>query len=433
MKRNILIIIIFVINFSLILSCSNDDNNVIEDDDVEIIDDPNDDVFAGEILINNEELREDSFLLVEDAFNNQVFLMDREARVYYEWTLSSGLGNDIQLLPNGQLLALLEADDAVIQLGGNGGKVQFINPDNTIAWEYNYSSEDYISHHDVELLPNGNVLFLVWERKIAEQAVGAGYENAIDIFPEAIIEIDYNTKEIAWEWHSWDHLIQDFDPARENYGTVSDHPELVNINYNPVDSGDIMHANGITYDEENDIIYMSVNAFSEVWVIDHSTTSEEAASHSGGNYDKGGDLIYRFGNPEAYDNNQGERLFYNNHYPNLLHNSPTRNMLIFGNGNNVSQSTAYELQLPDVFNLLPNTNNEPQIVWSFTDPDLYSPKVSGAVRLANGNTLITEGDFGIWEVTDAGEVVWKFQGDGFFWRTYSFDKNSTQILNLPED
>ena len=38
-----------------------------------------------------------------------------------------------------------------------------------------------------------------------------------------------------------------------------------------------MHANGIDYDSDKDIIYVSVNAYSEIWVIDHSTTITEAA------------------------------------------------------------------------------------------------------------------------------------------------------------
>jgi hypothetical protein len=207
---------------------------------------------------------------------------------------------------------------------------------------------------------------------------------------------------------------------------------LINLNHVSNSESDIMHANGIAYDAENDLIYLSVNFFSEVWVIDHSTTSMEASGHAGGNYGRGGDLIYRFGNPGAYDNTAGERLFLNNHFPNLLKGEDTGKMLIFSNGNGPNQSTVYELQLPDVFTLQPNTNNEPEVVWSFTHPDLYSAKVSGAVKLPNGNRMITEGDFGIWEVTEAGEVVWKFSAEGFFWRAYHYDKEAPEILSLSQ-
>jgi hypothetical protein len=264
-------------------------------------------------------------------------------------------------------------------------------------------------------------------------AKAAGYEMEIDLYPEAIIEIDPTTDQIVWEWHAWDHLVQDFDETKENFGSIADNPHLIDLNYVQIEDGDIMHGNAIEYDEINDHIYISSNFYHEVWVIDHSTTAEEAASHSGGDSGKGGDLIYRFGNPEAYDNPAGERLFYNNHFPNLVgdQGSGAKTMLIFVNRmNDTEQSVVYELQLPETFNLQPNENNEPNVVWSFTDEGLFAPRVSGAVRLHNGNTLITEGDSGFWEVTGQGEIVWKFEGDGFFWRGYPYAADAPEILAL---
>ena len=138
-------------------------------------------------------------------------------------------------------------------------------------------------------------------------------------------------------------------------------------------------------------------------------------------------MIYRFGNPETYENTSGTRLFHNNHYPNLLKGENKGKLLIFSNGNDIEQSTVYELELPTTYGLPQNSNNEPTIVWSFTDPNLYSGKVSGAVLLENGNILITEGDFGFWEVTRDKEVVWKFSAPGFYWRGYNYLKNSPEI------
>ena len=45
---------------------------------------------------------------------------------------------------------------------------------------------------------------------------------------------------------------------------------------------------------------MSVCAFSEFWIIDHGTTTAQAAGHTGGRRGRGGDLLYRWGNPRAY-------------------------------------------------------------------------------------------------------------------------------------
>ena len=35
---------------------------------------------------------------------------------------------------------------------------------------------------------------------------------------------------IVWEWHLSDHLIQDFDAKKSNYGKPGDHPELLDFN-----------------------------------------------------------------------------------------------------------------------------------------------------------------------------------------------------------
>jgi hypothetical protein len=359
--------------------------------------------------------------------------MDKDARLLHEWDLTNNIGNDVFLLPNGKLLASLESDAPKVPFGGKGGRLQFVAFDGTVEWDFIYSSIEAETHHDAELLPNGNVIAMVWGEKSQEEAVEAGFMLEGKAFPESIIEIDPASNEIVWEWHSWDHLVQDHDAAKANFGTIEEHPELIDLNYvaktdqDKAVSGDIMHANAIAYDPVNDLIFLSVNFYSEVWVIDHSTSVEEAAAHSGGNFGKGGDLVYRFGNPEAYENPVGARLFHNNHFPNLLTGADQGKLLIFSNGNDVEQSTVYELQLPEVLGLAPNTDNEPTITWSFTDPELYASRVSGAVPLPNGNVLITEGDFGFWEVTRDEEVVWKFNTQGFFWRGYHYDKDAPEI------
>jgi hypothetical protein len=386
---------------------------------------------AGNTTFLNKELVDTNYILVNDAGNNFVYLMSKNARVLHQWNLNGGnLGNDCYYLEDGRLLAMVESDDPKILLGGYGGKVQLLKADGTELWSFVHSTEDYIIHHDAELLPNGNILTMTWEKHTAEEALANGYKLDVDLFPDGLIEIDPTTNEIVWEWRLWDHMVQDHDETKANYGQIVANPQLVDINYNQREDGDISHANGIAYDPEKDIIYLSANFYSEVWVIDHSTTTEEAASHTGGQYNKGGDLIYRFGNPMAYKNTHGQRLFHNNHYPNLLEGADEGNMLIFSNGGDLMQSTVYELQLPSVFNLDPNLDNEPVVLWSFTDEELFSAKVSGAEKLPNGNILITEGDYGIWEVTQNKEVVWKFNAEGFFWRAYHFDKNAPEIIAL---
>ena len=426
-------------------SCSEDEAGAAEfpeldeepvRDDPQNTGDPADYPQVGAVEFLNPALVDEHYILVNDAGANRAYIMDKEGRLRHEWELTNNIGNDVFLLPDGNVLASLESDDPKMPFGGKGGRLQLVAPDNSLVWDFIYSTEKAETHHDAEMLPNGNVIALVWEKRSAEEAVEAGFTAPIAVYPEAVIEIDPATSEIVWEWHSWDHMVQDHDENRMNYGVVSSHPELIDLNYVPRSNtwpevnGDIMHANAIAYDARNDLIFISVNFFSEVWVIDHSTTTAEAAGHSGGNFGKGGDLVYRFGNPETYQNPLGTRLFYNNHFPNLLRGDDQGRLLIFSNGSGFDQSTVYELRLPATLQLSENEDNEPEVLWSFTHPDLYSGRVSGAVELPNGNILITEGDYGYWEVTREKEVVWKFNTEGFFWRGYSYEKEAPEIQAL---
>jgi hypothetical protein len=58
--------------------------------------------------------------------------------------------------------------------------------------------------------------------------------------------------------------------------------------------------NSVSYNAKLDQILISVRSFNEFWIIDHSVTTKEAAGHTGGRSGKGGDLLYRWGNPSAY-------------------------------------------------------------------------------------------------------------------------------------
>lgn len=425
----------FIVIIVFISSCSSDDTitqqpTVINEEETPLN-------FTDNVDFYHAGLVDDGLVLAIKNGSTTSYIMDKGGNKLKEFTFDANLGNDLELLPSGKLIGMFKVDSPDFSFGGYGGVIKIINPDETIDWEYTLADNTKIAHHDVELLPNGNVLFLVWERMTLSEAQLQGVDTTVDVFPEALYEINPANNQLVWEWHAKDHIIQEQFSGSANFGVVSDNPQLIDINYNSsstATSGDIMHANGIDYDAVKDVIYMSVNFYNEVWVIDHSTTSAEAASHNGGNYNKGGDLLYRFGNPNAYNNTSGTQLFYNNHFPNLLEGDEpgAGNVLIYMNGNNVDQSYVYELKMPDTFNLAINTDNEPEIIWSYTNTDLYFARLSGAVRLPNGNTLICEGDYGLWEVTPDGELAWKYNnGDlSTYWRAYSYKANDPGILNL---
>lgn len=416
--------ITYLILLIVSLSCNSDDKTPIDTISFPIKEGL--EVFDGDKVY-------DGLILVNDASANSVYLMDKTTEIFHEWNLNGKrLGNDAFLLDDGRLLAMLESENPEITLGGFGGLLSLLDKNGIVEWSFEYSNENHIAHHDSEMLPNGNILFLSWEKKSLEQANQIGFSAGTEIIYDAILEINPESNEIVWQWHMWDHLIQDYDETKENFGVVNTNPRRIDINYLEVEnsSGDVSHANGIDYDSDNNLIYLSVNYYSEIWVIDHSTSTEQASTSIGGNYDVGGDLLYRFGNPSAYKNQQGARIFDRNHHPNLLVGEKKGNILVFSNGLNAGQSTVYELEIPNNLTLEADKNNEPKIIWSFTNQALFSGRVSGADLLPNGNRIITEGDFGFWEVSETGEILWRYTTKGFFWRGYHYNKTDIAIQNL---
>jgi hypothetical protein len=357
------------------------------------------------------------------------YLIDSEGRFVHSW--ASGPGLTVELEDDGTLwLAWINGGSPGFDFGGETGGVRQLDWDGTVLWEYSYSSPTYVAHHDIEVLPNGNVLILAWEDKSTSEAVAAGRNPVLlaegSLAPEHIVEVQPTgptTGTIVWEWRSWDHLVQDFDSTKPNYGVVADHPELIDLNYigptRPANGeADWHHANAVQYNEQLDQIVISVRHFSEVWVIDHSTSTAEAAGHSGGDSGKGGDLLYRWGNPEAYGRGDAsdQQLFMQHDARWIEPVLPgAGNILVFSNGNGRGYSSVDEIVPPvDVdgnYTLASGLAYGPASpTWTYNgELSLFSNFISGAVRLPNGNTFIDFGQHGTFlEVTQVGDVVWRY-------------------------
>ena len=372
---------------------------------------------------------QEGFTLLAPLTSKNTYLIDMEGYVVHYWTSDYTPNNSVYLLEDGSLLRTEKTGDNDVFSGDreHGGRIAKYNFEGSLVWAWNYSSSDFSQHHDIELLPNGNILVIAWELKTSTEANEAGriteYIDPKGVWPEHVIEvrpIGNSGGEIVWEWHQWQHMIQDIDTTKNNFGNVADHPELIDINYSQNIVIDISHINGINYIEEHDLIVLSAHHYNELWIIDHSTTTSESASHTGGNRGKGGDLLYRWGNPLAYKSgSELDQMSFLQHNPVWLETQPSNggNLLFFNNGDtkkNRDFSTVDEILLPidsnGDFNLLPNVVNGPNTVeWRFEQEDFYSRAISGAQRLNNGNTLICEGLKGLLhEVTINNETVWKY-------------------------
>ncbi len=410
-------------------------------------------------LLCNDEGAFEGYTLFAPLRSTTTYLINMAGQVVHTWESAYDPGQSAYLLDCGDLLRCArDPENPVFHGGGLGGRVQRTDWDGHVVWEYAYSNEQHCQHHDIARLPNGNVLMIAWERKTEEEALAAGRDPALlqggELWPDHVIEVEPCTQgggEIVWQWHVWDHLIQDHDPTKANYGEVADHPELIDVNFSatpgPLPPAELRrlqslgyiggspahgrgemrpdwnHTNAIAYNAELDQIVLTVLGFNEIWVIDHSTTTAEAASHSGGRSGRGGDLLYRWGNPKAYraDTAADQQLFgpHDGHW--VASGPPGEgHLLVFNNG----------LGRPDgdyssVIELTPPVDAAGQYIldkaagygpaeaaWHYTSPrklDFFSERVSGAQRLPNGNTLICSGEGGRFFEVDAHErIVWEY-------------------------
>jgi len=350
------------------------------------------------------------------------FLLDRTGTTVHTWASAYKAGNTVWMMEDGRLLRAIKTDNVApgSSFGGAGGGVEILDFEGNQLWEYRYDSGGVYAHHDVEELPNGNILLLAWEEIPIAQAIAAGRNPATitgnAMFPDHIIEVEPTgptTGDIAWEWHVWDHLIQDHDAGQANHGVVADHPELVDVNYPPTrNAGDWNHCNSIDYDPVNDLILISSNFQEEIWIIDHSTTTAEAAGSIGGNYGKGGDLLYRWGNPEAYGRGTpaDKQLFIQHAARFIPAGRPEAGNVVLFNNQVPGGSVAIELELPPSFALAPGATWGPVApTWDYSDGANFQSNIMSSVeRLPNDNVLICSSLQGrVFEIDDAGTNLWE--------------------------
>lgn len=369
----------------------------------------------------------EGYTLFAPEFSKYTYLINNNKKIVHWWKsdYTDCLGH--YLTENGYLVRMcLPRPNPTFMSGGVSGRVETFDNESNLVWEFEYTTDEYCLHHDIEPLPNGNILMIAWEYKTYNEAIAAGRnpEKLSDaLWPDHIIEVKpmgSTGYEIVWEWHLWDHLIQDYDPSKDNYGVVEDHPELIDLNYGG-SNRDWTHFNSLDFNEEFDQILISIHNFNEIWIIDHSTTTAEAAGHSGGNGGKGGDILYRWGNPITYRAGDiNDQKFIGQHYAQWVESGcpGEGNILVFNNGGrNRGYSSADEIVLPvDEYGnyfFTPGTAYEPdEQIWIYTadDPnDLYSMLMSSAQRLPNGNTLICSAIQGwLLEVTPEKNVVWEY-------------------------
>ena len=361
---------------------------------------------------------------------------------YLVLTDESGIENSLLYYP-------CKNNNPIMETGGVGGQVKIYNWDGDLLWDFEISgtlssttsNNSFQHHHDIEPLPNGNILVVAWERLYSSEWINLGVNevnNSLNqMWSTAVLELEPNLQtggtNIVWEWYLKDHLVQDVDSSFENYGVISEHPELMDANCGNIGSsggpggepnGDWMHINAIDYNEDLDQIVLSSRFQDEIYVIDHSTTTQEAATHSGGNSGKGGDFLYRWGNPQNYNRgNNSDHWLGDQHSINWIDNgSPGQgNLICYVNQYNSNYSAVLEFEPP----VLEDgsyyiEDGEPYGPDSYTwikqassGFNFSTQMQGGAFRLPNGNTLITDCDSAdIHEVDESGTLLDSYSQPG---------------------
>jgi hypothetical protein len=368
------------------------------------------------LLYTSSEVTE-GYTLYTPETNKTTYLINNCGELVKSWQFNEMPGATCYLLPNGNLL--------------RAGKdtLEIRDWDNNSIWSFAITAELGLNqHHDIEPLPNGNIVCIVSDSYSSAEMEAIGKDviavpGIIDL--DKVIELQplgIDSAAVVWEWKFVDHFIQDFDPTKLNYGVVENHPELIDINYNTPFFSDYTHVNAIDYNANLDQIMISARSLNEIMIIDHSTTTAEASSHAGGVSGKGGDLLWRWGNPSVYrQGTSNDAKLFIQHDCKWVEDGYTDagKITVFNNGGDDGTETYSSIHIisPTIVNNVYQSANNlflPQTYeWSWSGSILgdvvFENKKSGTHALPNGNFIICETAKGrVSEINRAGDLLWSY-------------------------
>jgi hypothetical protein len=297
-----------------------------------------------------------------------ISLIDLHGAVVHTWRMPYPPGLYGHLTPAGTLFycgkTLEQSDRFISTQPWKGGAVLEATWGGDILWEIRHPDH----HHDAAKLRNGNILLLclaLLPRELISQIRGGipGTEHDGQIYADYLVEMTTDGQTV-WEWRSWEHL----DPATTPITAAQEFRH------------EWTHGNSVAELPDGNIV-VSFRHISTVAIIERGS----------------GEIIWRLGAPPLAQQ----------HAPIPL---PNGNLLLFDNG-------THRLDAPQPYSRILEIDPAKAIVWSYQARppiDFFSPLISNAQRLANGNTLICEGSFGrLFEVTREGELVWEYVNPSF--------------------
>ena len=225
---------------------------------------------------------------------------------------------------------------------------------------------------------------------------------------DRIIEVD-TTGKIVWEWTAGEH-VDAFGFDAEERAAIAAAPGFNRSR----GSYDWLHINSATWLGPNRWHEAGDERFAPDNVIVSSRQSSVVAIIA-----RDGSVVWQIG-PDfsATPEESAIRQIIGQHHAHMIPKGlpGAGNIMIFDNGGSSGYGKPsaiapnglgiYARATSRVLEIDPVTLD---LVWSYTTGTFFATNISGAQRLPNGNTLITEGPDGrIFEVTTEGDIVWEY-------------------------
>jgi hypothetical protein len=263
-----------------------------------------------------------------------------------------------------------------------------------------------IDGHDLQLLPNGDYIYLIYdvEGPIDLSSIG-GRKDAIIV--SLVVQEQDPAKNIVFQWNSNQHIPLT-DSNQDLTAAVIDY----------------VHGNAVELDSDGNLL-ISARHLSEIIKIKHNDATFPAL--------KMGDTIWTFGggvaNQFTFRLGPGISDVPEFYYQHDIRRLPNGHITLFDNHNDPApqNSRAMEFQLDEV-------NLTATLVWEYRDtPDNFSPFMGNAQRLANGNTFIGWGGalpVSLTEVDPQGNKLLEMNFDSSFWsyRAYRFPWTGSPLV-----
>jgi hypothetical protein len=270
-------------------------------------------------------------------------------------------------------------------------------------WQREDFPAGYYSPGAVPASQGSNTLLLTHVNHVQPKvAPGAMLED------DRIIEVSWNGK-IVWEWEASDH-IDEFHFGEEARKVIASAPGANTAR----GAFDWMHLNSATYLGPNHWYDEGDKRFAPNNVIVSSREASILAIIA-----RDGSIVWQMGpDYSASPELRAIRQIIGQHNAHIIPKGlpGAGNVLIFDNGgpSGYGKPTSIALEGQGIYarptsRVLEIDPVTLKLVWSYTSPTFFATNISGAQRLPNSNTLVTEGPDGrVFEVTKDGSIVWEY-------------------------